>query len=63
MTYDPVIAKLFFLGVAIGSTWEFAFDVLGESFCTVLCEPLLWVPGTRGVAHSIHDGVLFVVGV
>ena len=47
----------------LGTTWEFAFDVLGDSFCTILCKPLLYIPGTRGIAHSIHDGVLFSIGV
>jgi hypothetical protein len=47
----------------MGAVWEFAFDILGDSFCTILVPELLMIPGTRGIAHSLGDGVIFSIGV
>ena len=43
--------------------WEFAYDILGDDFCSIIVKELLIVPGTRGIAHSLWDGLLFLVGV
>ena len=60
---DPFLVKSFWIGTALGMVWEVLFDVFGDGFCSILAEELLFVPGTRAVAHSLLDGVIFVVGV
>ena len=60
---DPFLVKSFWIGSALGMVWEVFFDVLGDGFCSVLAKELLFIPGTRAVAHSLLDGIIFVVGV
>ena len=60
---DPFLVKSFWIGTALGMVWEVFFDVLGDGFCSVLAKELLFVPGTRAVAHSLLNGVIFVVGI
>ena len=58
-----MLVKLFWFGTVLGCTWEFAFDVLGDDFCSIKVPELLLIPGTRGIAHSLGDGILFSIGV
>jgi len=56
------LAKLYWIGVLLGATWEFGFDLLGDEFCTILIPQLTLIPGERAVAHSLQDGLLFMIG-
>ena len=60
---DPLLVKFFWFGTVLGCSWEFTFDVLGDDFCSIKVPELLLIPGTRGVAHSLGDGILFSIGV
>ncbi len=54
----------FWIGCLIGSTWEFTFMLLGDSFAHAT---VVWPWGLSGwpkkLSHSIWDGGIFMIGV
>ena len=71
---DLAIFLAFWVGCLIGAVWEFAFDLLGESFtvhdgCHFVADNEICLPGSPlprwyiSLAHTIEDGAIFMIGV
>ena len=71
---DLAIFLAFWVGCLIGAVWEFAFDLLGDSFtvhdgCHFVAGNEVCLPGNPlprwyiSLSHTIEDGAIFMVGV
>eukprot|EP00948_MAST-09A_sp_MAST-9A-sp1_P004294 g4294.t1 len=60
---DRLKCFLFILGFCLGLIWEIGFDVLGETFCSILFDEMRSIDPFRAIVHSLWDGALFLVGV